>query len=256
VTQGLVIAPDGLPVVADTTVGVKKWNGTTWDTIGASGASASRVIYGPDGTLYAGGSFTTIGGISAASIAKYNGVAWTPLGSGLAVSAGSPTADALLILPDGTLLVGGFFDIAGGIATVDNIARWNGSAWVFLDVDIGWTTINATAMKVDGTLAIGGGGATSTGVAAANTTITNVGTARTYPTLTITSPSARAGSANCEPQPAEQSVRPPTRARRPSSCSSVPELHQRFFGISLADLARIKRRRFSYSWRDSIVSFP
>ena len=39
-----------------------------------------------DGTgaaLYAGGMFTTAGGVSANSIAKWNGSAWSPLGSGI-----------------------------------------------------------------------------------------------------------------------------------------------------------------------------
>lgn len=190
VTQGLAIAPDGYPVVAEVVTGVKKWNGSAWSTIGAANNTTERVIYGPDGALYASGTFTSIGGVTAAAIAKYNGVSWSPLGSGLAGGSGTSAGYALAVLPDGMLLVGGDFTIAGGIATVDNLAYWNGSAWVYADVDIGWTSVRSVAQKVDGTLAIGGTGATSTGVAAATTTITNTGTARSYPTLTITGPSS------------------------------------------------------------------
>ena len=189
VTQGIAIAPDGYPVVAETSaVGVKKYNGSTWTTIGAANNTTNRVVYGPDGTLYASGSFTSIGGVTAAGIAKYNGVTWVPLGSGLA--GGTAAGYALAVLPDGTLLVGGSFTSAGGITTVNNLARWNGSAWVFADVDIAWTSVRAVAQKVDGTLAIGGTGATSTGVAGATTTVTNTGTARSYPTIVIDGPSS------------------------------------------------------------------
>lgn len=191
VTQGVVIAPDGYPVVAElSAVGVKKYNGSTWSTIGAADNTTERLAYGPDGTLYAGGSFTTIGGVSVGKVAKYNGTAWTGLGTGVDSSSGSEFVTALQVLPDGAVLVGGFFDIAGGITTVDGIARWNGSAWVYLDVDIAWSSVSALAMKRDGTLAMGGQGATSTGVAAATTTVTNTGTARAYPTLTIKGPTS------------------------------------------------------------------
>ena len=35
------------------------------------------------GNLYAGGSFTTAGGVSAIRIAKWDGTAWAPLGNGM-----------------------------------------------------------------------------------------------------------------------------------------------------------------------------
>jgi hypothetical protein len=77
----------------------------------------------PDGTLYAVGDFTTIGGTSANRVARWNGSTWTALGTGL-----SGTGLDLDFGPNGTLYVVGSFATAGGTG-VNNIASWNGSAW-------------------------------------------------------------------------------------------------------------------------------
>ena len=189
----MVVSGNRLYVGGDTTAAgnytVSYWNGSAWTSTGADGASPIRgLVVAPNGTIYAAGSFTSIGGVNANLIAQYNGVAWTPLGTGL--SGGGASVSALRMLPDGTVLAAGAFTTAGGITTVQNIARWNGSAWVFLDVDIGWTSVRAIATKIDGTLAIGGTGLTSTGSAGANTTITNLGTARAYPTVVVKGPTS------------------------------------------------------------------
>ena len=43
---------------------------------------------GPDGTLYATGAFTTAGGVTVNGIAKWNGTAWTAVGTGVGVAGG------------------------------------------------------------------------------------------------------------------------------------------------------------------------
>ena len=76
--------------------------------------------------LYAGGEFTTAGGISANRIAKWNGLAWSALGSGT-----DAAVSALIVFDDGTgpaLYAGGNFTTAGG-DSANRIAKWNGSAW-------------------------------------------------------------------------------------------------------------------------------
>jgi hypothetical protein len=88
-------------------------NGTVW-----------AIAIGPDGSVYAGGEFTTAGGTTVNYVAKWNGSAWSALGStGL-----SGTCYALAVGQDGTLYAGGNFATAAG-TTVNNIAKWNGSAW-------------------------------------------------------------------------------------------------------------------------------
>ena len=72
----------------------------------------------PDGTLYAGGYFSTAGGISANRVAKWNGMSWSALDNGL-----NSTAYALAVAPDGTLYAGGRFTNAGGVSA-NYIAEW------------------------------------------------------------------------------------------------------------------------------------
>ena len=76
--------------------------------------------------LYAGGSFTVAGGVAVANIAKWDGSAWSALGSGMGDTY-TPVSYALAV--SGTnLYAGGCFTTAGGVSA-NNIAKWNGSAW-------------------------------------------------------------------------------------------------------------------------------
>jgi trimeric autotransporter adhesin len=75
--------------------------------------------------LYATGSFAQIGGAAnTALIGKWNGSAWSPLGTGLL----NQFSSALEVF-NGQLYVGGYFDSAGGAAGSAKLARWTGSAW-------------------------------------------------------------------------------------------------------------------------------
>ena len=80
--------------------------------------------------LVAGGEFTTAGGAPANRVAIWNGATWAALGTGT-----SGTVRALCEYDedrDGPnpprLFIGGQFDTAGGV-TVNNIARWDGTAF-------------------------------------------------------------------------------------------------------------------------------
>ena len=102
-----------------------------------AGAIASGLNKGPgsavfydDGNgpaLYVGGAITTAGEHVVNGVAKWDGVAWSPLGSGLS----DPVYDqevSSLIVYKGELIVAGQFTSAGG-TPANNIARWNGSSW-------------------------------------------------------------------------------------------------------------------------------
>jgi hypothetical protein len=77
-----------------------------------------------DDNLYAGGEFGTAGGVSAILVAKWNGSAWSALGSGLYGVVLSLACDS-----SGNLYAGGgspgAFSSAGG----GDIAKWNGNFW-------------------------------------------------------------------------------------------------------------------------------
>lgn len=114
--------------------GIAKWDGSSWSPLGSgvSGDSSPSVFAltvfddGSGPALYVGGQFLTAGGVSARSIAKWNGSSWSPLGS--EVSGG---VFALTVFDDGSgpaLYAGGFFATAGGVTT-NHIARWDGASW-------------------------------------------------------------------------------------------------------------------------------
>jgi trimeric autotransporter adhesin len=76
--------------------------------------------------LYVGGSFTSIGNLSLSRIARWDGKAWTQLGTGV-----DSTVNTFCVYNDGSgpaLFVGGNFTVAGGIMC-NHIARWDGAAW-------------------------------------------------------------------------------------------------------------------------------
>ncbi|MEJ2628957.1 MAG: hypothetical protein P8078_10415, partial [bacterium] len=80
--------------------------------------------------MYAGGSFTTAGGVSASHIAVWNGSSWSALGSGV-------DGDVYAIAMKGNeVYVGGDFQHAGGM-TVNNIAVFNTDSQTWSDLDNG-----------------------------------------------------------------------------------------------------------------------
>ncbi len=97
----------------------------TWEALG-TGLNAtvrSIVISGTD--VYVGGYFTDAGGdVNADYIAKWNGSAWSALGT-------TPLNGCALSLTfwGGDLYAGGCFTDAGGDVNADYIAKWNGSTW-------------------------------------------------------------------------------------------------------------------------------
>lgn len=93
----------------------------TWTAVGALPSSARALAVLPNGHPVAAGLFTF--GTTFTTVAEWNGTAWAPLGGGV-----SGTVNAMLTLPNGDLLVGGFPSTAGGV-TVGYVARWDGTTW-------------------------------------------------------------------------------------------------------------------------------
>ena len=109
---------------------------------GADGAIISLLANGND--VYAGGSLnTSFGNVSAASIAKWDGLNWTALGSGI-TSDSQAIVTRMALGTNGDLYVAGSFTAAGGVAAT-NIARWNGVSWSPLGNGI--TGVGALAVK-------------------------------------------------------------------------------------------------------------
>src|ERR1044071_160562 len=77
-----------------------------------------------NGSLIAGGIFSTAGGVSTNGIAQWNGTNWQSLGSGIEINA----AGYALTNYNGNLIAGGGFATAVGVGAT-NVAQWNGTAW-------------------------------------------------------------------------------------------------------------------------------
>lgn len=110
------------------------WNPCTPDFelgLGQPGADAAvfALARHDDGTgpsLFATGQFGSVGGTPAVAIARWDGVVWSALGSGL-----GNEGRALAVHDDGSgdaLFVGGLFQTAGGQPAL-RIARWQGGQW-------------------------------------------------------------------------------------------------------------------------------
>jgi hypothetical protein len=109
----------------------------------------NAAVYGNDGTLYVGGTFTS--GAFNTRIAQWNGSAW----SNLPIL--NNTCRVLKIGPDGFLYAGGDFGTAGGV-TVNGIARWDGSSWTALGSGLG---VGVYSLAFSGSTLYAGGSFTS-----------------------------------------------------------------------------------------------
>ena len=133
-----------------------------WDRDGAGPANPKLVVLG---------NFSLAGDLPATNIAAYDLITgvWTALGSGVpGASTGGNGRCAMAVLPNGDLVVGGTFTVAGGIAA-NRIARWNGVAWSALEGGVNGTVNDLGVMSNGDLIAVGSfssaGGVPVTGVA-------------------------------------------------------------------------------------------
>ncbi|HEX6811854.1 MAG TPA: hypothetical protein VF384_09560 [Planctomycetota bacterium] len=140
-----------------------RWNGTTWATFATVDAGINSLVRLANNDLLAGGSFLTIGGVSANRIARWNGTAWSPLGSGIDQSIVS-RIHAIVEMPNGDIVIGGWFTTAGGVSA-NKIARWNGTAWSALGSGMD-SNVHALTALPNGDLIAGGNFTTAGGVPA------------------------------------------------------------------------------------------
>ncbi len=171
---------------------IGSWNPTTSVFLamgtGLNSTGGRALARGPNGLIYVGGIFTLAGGVSGtAHVAQWNGVAFQGMGGGL----GSDVL-ALSVDPQGIVYAtGSFAGVSGGVAFPDGAARWNGAAWTTIGVDTPAIsgTINASLAMPDGSLYLVYSG-TGNSIVEGVTTITNPGTARSYPIVTIKGPTS------------------------------------------------------------------
>lgn len=167
---------------------VAYWTGSAWVAMG-QGLGQSLVdalAIGSDGTVYAGGDFfATGGGVAACRVAAWNGAAWSSVGNGLGLS-----TEQVVQLRKGSdnkiYAVGTFTSIEGNIFAYSP-AYFDGSRWQPVGIIVPSDT---TAIEEkDGVITVGWNG-TGTASVPGITSITNNGTAHTFPVITACAPAS------------------------------------------------------------------
>ncbi len=115
--------------------------------------------------MYVGGFFTSAGGVAADRIAKWDGSAWSALGTG------TNAYVSVIVVSGSDVYVGGSFTSANGVAA-NRIAKWDGSAWSALGTG---TNDNVSAIAVSGSDVYVGGSFTSAGGVANTSRIARYG---------------------------------------------------------------------------------
>ena len=143
-----------------------------WDTTagnpGIGGGYAAPVMGWNDGSgekLYVGGSFTSAGGSGAGQyLARWDEASntWSPVGSGISGGFTNAFMTSMTRFNPGTgdrLVVGGFYDTAGGVPQTASLAMWNGTSWEAMGTTwTGTTRGSIWSMAVwNGRLYVGGG---------------------------------------------------------------------------------------------------
>jgi hypothetical protein len=111
---------------------VARWDGTNWVQLGTNLFAADfiqRIFLGPDDTVYAIGSISTVGNQTVAGLARWNGQRWEPLFSGTFNGLSGYTGTAYGFAEhQGQIYLGGIFKAAGDLVS-EGVARWDGSRW-------------------------------------------------------------------------------------------------------------------------------
>jgi hypothetical protein len=161
--NALVETPNGDVIVGGefTTAGgvaasaIARWNGTSWSALGTGlqggtlgVASAQALLALPGGNVVVAGRFQSAGGVVANGVARWNGTAWSAMGTGLAATSGT-VVRSLALLSDGDVIAGGTF---AGIAS--GVARWNGTQWLPVGALTG--TVQSVVALPNGDVVAGG----------------------------------------------------------------------------------------------------
>jgi len=132
---------------------IGRWDGSSWAPLGDGITTHANYAYDllwKNGLLYAAGSFSAIGGISANNIAIWDGIAWTNLLGGVT------SGNAEHLAHDGTNLY-----VSGGFIFVDGhywpyFVGWTGTHW-FQPQPSGQVTSPRGLMYFDEDIYVGGG---------------------------------------------------------------------------------------------------
>lgn len=143
------------------------WDGSAFQSLGrgVEGGSVFALAVAPNGDLWVGGEFTTVGGSASQNyIARWNVATNTWTSFGAVVPTG--IVYALAVDRNGLLYVGGNFTNWNANANADYVVTYNGSAWAALSTGLDGICYALTlapngSVYVGGAFANAGGGAAS-----------------------------------------------------------------------------------------------
>lgn len=145
---------------------VAQWDGSQWSPLGRGLGEESNSVTVirelANGAIVAGGRFSNVSQLFSSTpvnIARWNGISWNAIGPGLNTSAG---VRDIVVLPNGDLLVGGYFT-ASGNTPLNSVARWNGKVWTQVGAGLDYV-VHALHVLPDGTILAGGEFTSSGGV--------------------------------------------------------------------------------------------
>ncbi len=141
---------------------IARWSNGTWSALGTGISGGTQPIVEalaitPNGTLYAGGLFTTAGGKTVNNITEWNGQIWQAIGNGA-----NSRVTALTIGDNGALYAGGEFTTIGG-KSASGIAQWFGGQWAPLGTGIQGGKLEINTLSFDSGILYTGGNFTSAG---------------------------------------------------------------------------------------------
>ncbi len=126
---------------------VAKWDGETWQSVGAGVSGNVYALSYRDGFLYAGGTFALSGGLTVNNVAVYDGSSWSGLGSGV-----NGSVQCIAFDKNGVLHVGGNFSNASVLY------KWSGVSWLSIATPpSGGGVIYTVAFDYSGSIYVGGG---------------------------------------------------------------------------------------------------
>jgi trimeric autotransporter adhesin len=137
---------------------IYRLSGGAWQMVGggANGLVAAMCVFddGSGPSLFVAGTFTSVGGVPARGIARWDGQAWHAVDSGIGDL--YPSGRSLLVFDDdgpgprpAALYMGGLFQSVGGVQA-RNIARWDGQAWMALGTGADDYILDMAAFDEDG----------------------------------------------------------------------------------------------------------
>lgn len=139
------------------------WDGERWIALGSPIVNGSfrgavwALAVTPSNDLMVGGSFTSIGGVAAANIARLTPEGgWMPVGVGLGPPTGVGSVRSITPLADGRLFIGGTFAALGDGTPAARVAMWDGAAMTAMGSGLA-VGVYATAALPSGELVAGGG---------------------------------------------------------------------------------------------------